>query len=456
MSPPCARWHSRCAVGYGIERNFRMKLFRLFYLLAIFGLILPTMRLSPVNISYSDLFILCALIVWLWNYFRTQGATVWAIPMHVLWLPAFPILMGGLISSFRAVNPTTSVEITIKTVFVITVWISMSMVMVLQGDLKLTLGVFLAAVSTSSLIAIVDRLANTSIGNALSGNTILFYNRSLGTFGHPNELGFVTSVGLPLALGWLLQEWGARRRLWIVGLLVATLGLFGLALFYSGSVAGWVSALASLSLFGLIWLRHATPIQWLGIAFLTLLVVGGAIFWVSDADRQANLQFLLDFNLNRAENITGPGRTQLVGTALELIAQDPFIGGGMDQTGTGNLEQDQLLASDYIHNTIIGGWLGGGLLVFLGLVACYLVVLVTALRALWWGYQNTDWVIIGLGACAVGWILFDQTQPNLYHRYTWLTLAWMFGLGLQIRVFGSPGGQNQASAIQARHSPQNA
>jgi len=414
-------------------------MFRVFYLLAIFGLILPTARLPQVNISYSDLFIFLALCVWVWQYIKHQGADGWGIPMHILWVPSLVILIGGIMSSFGAVTPISSVEITIKTVFVLTVWISMSLLMVQRGDLKLVLAVLIAAVCTTSAIGIIDRLANTNIGDTLSGNTVIFYNRSTGTFGHPNELGFISSVALPLTLGWMLQDWRNRRRLWTFALFVGILALCGLALFYSGSVAGWVSAVASLGLFGLIWLRRASKGQWLAIACLVLLAIGGGIYWISDATRQANLQFLLDYNLNRARNVTGPGRTRLLGQAYEVIAQDPFIGAGMDQTGTGNLEHSALVANDYIHNTLIGGWLAGGLLVFLGLAVCYLVVFITGLRALWWGFQKTDWFYVGLGACAIGWILFDQTQPNLYHRYTWLTLAWMFGLGLQIRLSNIPG-----------------
>jgi hypothetical protein len=118
--------------------------------------------------------------------------------------------------------------------------------------------------------------------------------------------------------------------------------------------------------------------------------------------------------------------------ALGVIATNPFIGVGMDQTGTGG--SDALVTSDVIHNAVLGGWLGGGIAVFLGLIWAYFVVFLTALNSLAHGIRSRSWLLVGLGACMLGWMLFDQAQTHLYHRYTWLTLGLAFGLGLGIRV----------------------
>lgn len=408
-------------------------LFRFFYLLGIFCLIFPTVRIPFADLGISDMFIFVALGIWLIEYLLHRGQDGWGIPIHSLWVPAILILTGGLLSSIDAARPTTSISITVKTVFVVTVWISASIVMVRRGDLLLTIGVFLAGVVTTSVIGIVDRLTGTTFGNALSGNTVLFYNRSTGTLGHPNELGYITSVALPLVLGLLVNAFRAKSNWLVRALLGGVAGLAMLALFYSGSVAGWVSAVVSTGVFGLILLLRATTAQRVWVLGALVLLAGMGIWFLSSPTRQAQVQFLLDFNLGRATGITGPDRTRLVEQALNVISENPFIGAGMDQTGTGGLSGPELVTDDLIHNTLISGWLSGGLLVFVGLAACYLLAFVTAVRALWYGSRRADWLLVGLGACVFGWILFDQTQPNLYHRFTWLTLAWLFGLGLQIR-----------------------
>lgn len=422
-------------------------MFRVFYLIGIFCLIVPTVRMPFADVGISDVFIFLALGVWVIEYLRHRGQDGWGIPMHILWVPAVLILVGGLLSSFNAARPGTSVSITLKTVFVVSLWVSASIVMVRRGDLLLTLTVFLTAVGTSGIVALVDRWVGTSFGDTISGNRVIFYNRSNGTFGHPNELGYITSVALPLALGLFLRAARAKRSWWVVGALGGAIALYALTLFYSGSVTGWVSAVVSTGVVGSIAFLRATTLRRLAVICGLLLVAGAGIWFFSEPTRQAQLEFLLDFNLYRAATLTGPGRTKLLAEAFAIIEQNPFVGAGMDQTGTGNLDGSELVTNDLIHNTLMGGWLSGGLLVFVGLAICYLVAFVTAVRALWWGFWHEDWLLVGLGACVFGWILFDQTQPNLYHRYTWLTLAWMFGLGLQMRWSNESEPQSDANAL---------
>jgi hypothetical protein len=110
----------------------------------------------------------------------------------------------------------------------------------------------------------------------------------------------------------------------------------------------------------------------------------------------------------------------------------------MDQTGTGGLSGDQLVTQDRIHNTLISGWMSGGILTFVGLAWAYAIVVLCALKALALGMRRRDWIPIALGACTLGWILFDQTQPNLYHRFTWMTAGLLFGLGVQVRWAPGP------------------
>ncbi len=406
-----------------------MILFWIFYWLGVFGLIFPTVRLPFVNLSYSDLFIFCALALWLWEYLRHQGRAGWGFPLHSLWAPAVLILIGGLGSSIGAVSPTASASITVKTVFVLTLWVSMSMVVVRRGGLEATLAIFLFAVTLSAGVGVFDRLTSSHWGDLISGNRVIFYERTIGTFGHPNDLGFITSVAMPLVLALMLREWHTRQRVVRAILFAGVFGLMTFALFYSGSVAGWVSVLVSTSVFILLWLWRANNWQRIVVVLVVLALMGVGAFIFSDPERQEDLGFLLNFNLNRASNITGPGRTELVDEALGVITRNPFIGVGLDQSGTGGLGAEELATSAPIHNTLIAGWLGGGMFFFVGLLGCYAIVLITALRALRWGFREADWLVVGLGACALGWMLFDQTQPHLSQRYPWLIVAFLFGLG---------------------------
>ena len=409
-------------------------LFRIAYLLAVFSLIFNTVHLPVLGVSPNEFFVMLALAIWGVAYVRYRGGSGWGVPAHPLWLPALLILCGGLISSFGAVNLGSSFLITLKLFFVLTVWVAMGILMVRWGDVYAVLRTFVAAMAFTSAIAVADRLTGWDWGGKISGRTALFWNRSDGTVGHPVELAFVACSALPVVLGLLLDEWNTRRRLWLVALYCIALGVISAAIFLSGSVTGWAIAAMTVGLMFLIFVLRASNRVRFVLFWLVLLLVGTASLYLSEPTRWANFQFLLDFNLGRASGLTGPQRAGLVDEAIGVIAQNPLIGAGMDQSGTGSISIFDKVTSETVHNVLIGGWLGGGLFAAIGIVACYAVGLITALHAMRHGFRTMNWVVIGLAVSVIGWILFDQTQPHLYHRNTWLVLALLFGLGYTIRI----------------------
>jgi|GEM_PF-5987630 len=408
-------------------------LFRLCYLVAVFCLIFVTVRLPGLGISVGDAFVAAAVGVWAIAYVLHRGGADWGIPSHPLWLPAMLILFGGLLSSLFAVNLTTSIAITVKIAFVVSVWVAMGIVMVRRGDLRLVLWTFVAAAFLTSFVAVEDRITGLDLGGKIAGRTEIFWNRSTGTVGHPVELAFITSTALPIVLGLLIEEWQAQRRWWLLSICAIGLATILVAIFLAGSVAGWITSALTTGLICLLLLARADNRVRLGLIALIFVCAIGVGVYLSEPSRLQYVNFLIDFNLGRAATITGPDRFHLLNEALDVVSRNPLIGAGMDQTGTGGLDHAQLVTSDVVHNVFVGGWLGGGLFVELGILACYLIGFLTALNALWRGFRASDWLIVALGACVLGWIVFDQTQPHLYHRHTWLILALLFGLGYQIR-----------------------
>lgn len=409
------------------------KLFRLFYLCAVFCLIFNTVRLPVFGISPSDAFIFAALAVWVVEYTLHRGNAGWGIPSHPLWIAALLILPGGLVSSMFAVHPTTSIAITIKICFVLTIWVSMTMLMARLGGLRAVLWTFVAAAIFTSVYALIDRNLTIGPGLHVSLRSVGYWVRAMGTVGHPAELGYVTSVALPLAAALWLEDWKMRKRKpLLIGLGIGIVIIFA-ALFFTGTVAAWASTALSIGLMGLVWfLRAPNNVRMAIIAGIALLA-GILLLYLRDPVRSAALNQMVDYNLGRATTRTGPQRFELFDEALGAVSGNPFVGAGMDQTGTGDTGLEDLVSSDHIHNVELGGWVGGGILVFLGLVWCYVVALLAGLNALRHGLYRTDWILIGLGACILGWLIYDQTQSHLYHRYTWMTLGLIFGLGYGIR-----------------------
>lgn len=409
-------------------------MFRLFYSLAVFCLILSTVRLPIVGISISDFFILCALVVLVAETLLARAPVRWGWPVHALYGPAFLVLVGGLLSSVMAVHPTTSFAISIKLWFVLTVWISMTMVMARRYGVVTVLSVYVAAVLVTSLVAVSDRVTGVDIGGRISGREVAPWNRSDGTVGQPVELGLMTTVALPLVLGLLVDEAQRRRRARVLIGLGMTFAVILTTTFLTGSVAAWLASGLVLGLFGVILVVRSGLVARFGVALALLLFAGVASVYMMRPGAAQQAEGFVTFNLQRVTNLSGPGRIGLMVQAIDYIARNPFIGAGMDQTGTGELASSELVTSDLVHNPILGGWLGGGLLAFIGLVACYAITFLTMLNALHQGLRHTDWLVVGLALCVLGWLVFDQAQPHLYHRYTWLTLAMLFSLGLGVRL----------------------
>lgn len=405
-------------------------MFELLYLLGTLTLVLNLVRPLPIDLGIPDLFLLAALsFLCLDGLARERKLGEWMSP-HPLWSPAMLFVFGGLLSSFRAARPETSIAVVIKTWFVLTLWVSMGMVMVRRGRLRQVLAAFLIGVTFTSVIAISDSFTGAGLGGAISGRTADFWGRMDGSMGHPNELGFIASVAVPLFAGLLLHEWYSRRRLLHLGLcsfgLVAALW----ADFLSGSAAGWLSVSISSLVLAWVWVRRASTRGrlLLAVGLILTLVAVRPLALAQDARGYVPSAWL-EWNLQRIMTTTGPGRIGLLGEAIRQIGESPIVGAGMDQVGTGGLTSAELVTSVSIHNTIITSWVAGGVFAWAGLLWIYVVCLRTVLEVLRRSGKPTDWIAVALAASVLGWIVFDQTQPHLYHRYTWLTVALLFGMG---------------------------
>lgn len=405
-------------------------MFELLYLLGTMTLVLNLVRPLPIELGICDLFLLAALgFLWLDGLARKKELREW-VPAHPLWSPAMLVVFGGLLSSFGAARPVTSIAIVIKTWFVLTLWVSMGMVMARRGRLRHVLAAFLTGVACTSVIAVSDSFTGADRGGAISGRIANYWGRMDGTMGHPNELAFITSVAVPVLAGLLLHEWHSRRRWYWMSVQLSGLIVVAWADFLSGSGAGWLSVCISGIVLAWMCLGRTSTRGRLVLAggVIIAIVAGREVVLGKDATGYFSRPWL-EWNLQRVITITGPSRLEAFGEAIQQIGEHPVVGAGMDQVGTGGLTSAELVTSVSIHNTIVASWVAGGVFAWVGVVWVYMVCLRTALEVLRRSTRTTDWIAVGLAASVLGWIAFDQTQPNLYHRYTWLTLALLFGMG---------------------------
>jgi hypothetical protein len=412
-------------------------LFRISYLLGVFCLIFVAVKVPFVGISIHDFFLFSAVAIWLVEFVIHQGADGWTFPLHPLWIAGFLVLIGGLLSSPDAVTPVSSLVVTVKTVFVLTLWVSLTMVVVQRGGFWQTVWVFVAAVVVVSGIAVFDRATGTDIGGTISGRQVPFYQRSDGTLAHPNELAYLTSVGLPIIAGLLLHEIQTERRAKMLVALAVMTVLVALTIYLTGSVSGYLGVLIAMALlFTIVLIKSNARIR-IGTAVL-IGVLGLAVFtYLSVTQQSAQMRQFIADNLDRAIEITGPDRIALVAQSVDVMAANPFVGFGMDQSATGGLLNSQRVTTVGIHNVTFASWVSGGLFALAGMTFGYFVSFLTGIHAMRRGAQRLDWVIVALGAASFAWLFFDQTQPSLHHRTSWFTTALLFGAGYQIRFFMS-------------------
>ncbi len=420
----------------------------IFYLLGVAAFAFNTVRPLGVNLSIGDLFFLSALYFLVLEGLRSRRPLREWLPLHSFWLPSFFILIGGLLSSTRAVQPWTSVLITVKTWFVFSLWISLSIVMFRDRNrLRNILIVYIAGVVLTSLIAIWDSGTSMMLGSAIAGETVEGWGRYSGTMGHPNELGNITAVASPIAWGVAWSEESGRFRRPLTVIAGAVLVILMWATILSGSVAALAGFLLAVSL---LFTMHLVRNQAVGrIAIPILMPIGlgvAASYLILNWQNIGHLLYgtPLYANLNRALYLTGPLRFSLIQEAWHRIAQNPLMGYGMDQTGTSDLPLSDLVTSLRIHNTLIQSWLAGGLLVFFGVTWIYVVTLRLTLRNLpGLGRVPNNWLVIALCCSVLAGVFMDQWQPNLYQRYKWLAVAALIGISTDID--GRPNGRTASS-----------
>jgi hypothetical protein len=411
-------------------------LFRICYLLAVFCLIFVTVKIPVVGLSIHDLFLLAAMGIWLVESLLHQGQDGWSFSLHPLWVSGLLVLIGGLVSSLRAVAPISSLVVTIKTFFVLTLWISMTMVVVRRGGFQQTIWAFTAAVVVVSGIAFFDRMTGLDIGGKISGRPIPYFHRSDATLEFPNELAYLTSVGLPIVFGLWLFEIQRRRNKILLFVLPIMIAMVALTVYLTGSIAGMAGALLSMALLLFFVVLKGSPRVRFGLATLAIIMGLGIVVYLSVLEQFSTVETFMRENIVRVLDRTGPDRLDVISEAVDAISANPLIGYGMDQSATGGLPNSERVTRVGIHNVTFASWVSGGILVLVGMLFGYFVAFFTATHAMLRGARQMDWIVVAVGAATFAWLFFDQTQPSLQHRTSWFTLALLFGIGYQIRFLG--------------------
>ena len=416
-------------------------MFETLFLLGTATLALNGVRPITSSFALSDLFYFAALIALVHDgLFHQKPVEEW-LPLHPFWIPTLLILAGGFISSIGAVQPGESMSATIKTFFLFSFWFSMGIVMVRRKRVQSVVVCLVLGIGASAGIAVWDRMTGMALGPSLwrlhAGvalevdpfSYVLASNRYSGTLGHPNQLGQFTALAIPLAFGLARSALGDHVRLPAL-MYAASAILLLYATSLSGSAAGLIGALLGVVLILVFELQRSKHLFRTMLVPLLLVMIGVGLFSIlSDGELVTTWRnrLAVDARFERALNITGPGRVDSDGEAFSLIAEQPWVGYGMDQGSSA--DQSGLVTSAGIHNTLIRAWLGGGILVFLGLLWVYwkaLSMSISGIRAFIQGHAPP--YVVGLAVSVIVSVVIDMVQPSFYQRFAWLPTIMLYAI----------------------------
>lgn len=411
-------------------------------MLGTLTLVLNGIRPLGLGITLSDIFYFLALLTLILEGISRRRASREWMPFHFYWLPSIGILLGGLLSSIFLERPLNSIIVTLKIFYLFSVWLSMIIVMAkYKGQAQNTIVALVSGVAFASCIAVVDSITGLELGTkfynldtAKFGLDPLLYSqtsgRYSGTLGHPNHLGQITAVALPIVVdrAWLNLSRRGKRFLGLAMVLISVLILW--ANIISGSVSGLIGASIAVFIVLVVRLRKKGRIPYM---VKTLVFALGTSLALSIFIAQFNadrgwLNRQLSASFNRVITQSGPERFDLMGEALLRISDNPIIGYGMDIDTYGS-DPSASVTSAGIHNTILRGWLAGGILTFIGALLIYGKTLQMAIQALiGHGRAPDNSYVPAIAASIIGWMVIDMVQPSIYVRYTWITVGLLYAL----------------------------
>lgn len=341
--------------------------------------------------------------------------------------------VGGVISSFAAHVPLTSVLETLKFAYVAFVWFWLGTVL-LRTSRQIQTATLLWLLSTA--VSGAGALAQFAFGNVIPG-AVIAWGRMTGFTGQQNDLGGMAAIALIPALA-LASQTSRRGAMQIVG--CGILLFIAAALLLSASVGALLAASIGL----VIWLA-LSRIQLRLLLLIVAVGIGGVVF-VSVQHNAGDLS-----PVQRLARVAGPAgssqstlwsRVQTYEAALQRVSTNPLVGVGL---GAAN---DTTSTGFEVHDLLLLPWYAAGVLGFLGMI---LILVSTAKTARDTVTGSGTWPerlrSLALLASVVAFLAFGMGEPLLYKRYAWVSVALLIAVRARQRRTNPEPGKNWTQAV---------
>ena len=278
---------------------------------------------------------------------------------------------------------------------------------------------WLASVSINAVVAISDFAGFTQIGEiAYPGNTSGRFNALTA---HPNHLGLVCAMALPLALWGLLY-----RRRGPFGQLpfVAVLALLVSAIVLTGSRAAMIGAVAGAALL-------LTLVAQRGRAAMGVVVLGAAAAAVvSSITAQQSEEGAVLGRITGEVSVaqSDAGRFAAFRDAIDAFAANPLFGAGYEHVRSAHDIYLQLLEA--------GGLIALVSFLFFVVGSVRMANLVRRTRAIALPQRELATALL---ASLTVWFITGLTQNALYDRFLYLPAGLLLGFGVALLAARRPG-----------------
>lgn len=325
---------------------------------------------------------------------------------HYWGVAAVASFFGVALSTLRTLNVTEHLQAGILLIGLVA-FAPLACARLLLAYSSMRKELVIAFISGQSLSAVIAIAQTAGMGVFQLSRT---NGRSYGLAGHPNLLGLMSGIAICLLTYVILRK--SRKKNSKFKLLLLLVNVAGLLL------SGSVSALIATTL-GVLILVHALKVR---ISTVLLYTTGLAVVSATYLSLSRSITELPN-PFERVQQVTGNTgdigtwdvRTQVYGYALTEIIKNPLVGVGVDDES--GLFQHPLDGAVLVHNVLLRGWLQGGLLVLIALLAIYMAAISAVISCRRFGYNEASC------AALTTTLAFALTSAAFHQPYFWVLVA---------------------------------
>jgi hypothetical protein len=359
---------------------------------------------------------------------------IW-MPKGILLFSAVLVILGAIISMEHTLNLRIALIELCQTIYVITIFLSLILYMVIIGKEEKTISAFVLSGVFAATVASIDFFLGKYYGLMLSGiPNISYLGRFTGPLGHPNKLGYFLVITIILTFYKLIATKGKRKGVGVGIALFFALLIQGIGIYLSGSVTAYIGLLVGV--FCLLYAFSSAKLRKTIIIFGYFLIICLLIFEII----RINLVYppslffpessLVGKGINRVLNITAKARLDLYKLAMDYILRNPIIGIGFDQNASSGIMQDLRLLAGSIHNPFIQLFYIGGFFAFLGWLLIHFHLSKIAFINIFKQSSKHSFLTTMLSVIVIAMVVMDQSTNAIYAREKWLAVGLLLGLTL--------------------------